>query len=192
MSFHNYSYESEDNCFKSRVGCYINLSIDYTRRRDLEEKGLHLIILDVKSHKNVRLINVYRPFNPRNGMNPREFFNRQLNIIRRSYTKNTIILGDFNLDWNMNGVHNYAFRNYFTDMDGALSGTNRIQLVEFPTWSITVNNVVKYSTLDHVYSNNSTDVSCLEQIDPLCGDHCVVNFWLNSMKHSATFSNRHN
>ena len=158
----------------------------------MEEKNLHLIILDVKSHRNMRFINIYRPFNPRNGLSPREFFNQQLRVIRRSCTNNTILLGDFNLDWNMKGIRNYAFKNYYDDMEEALSGFDFIQLVEFPKWSRTVNNVVKLSTLDHIYSNSVTDVSSLEQIDPLWGDHCVVTLNLSSMKPSATFSYRRN
>jgi exonuclease III len=123
MSFNKYSYESEDNSIKSRVGCYINYSIDYIRRRDLEDKNLHLIILDVKSHRNLRIINIYRPFNPRNGLSPREFFNQQLRVIRRSCTNNTILLGDFNLDWNMKGIRNYAFKNYYDDMEKLFQGS---------------------------------------------------------------------
>ncbi len=192
MSFNKYRYETEDNSIKSRVGCYINSSIDYTRRRDLEESDLHLVILDIKSHKNLRLINIYRPFNPRNGSSPREFFNMQLNIIRRSCTSNTIILGDFNLDWNMKGKRDYAFGNYYADMDEAISGLNLIQMVDFPTWSRTINNVVKLSTLDHIYSNKITDISSIEQIDPLCGDHCVVTCTVNYMKQPATFTYRRN
>ena len=192
MSFNKYNYESENNLIKSRVGCYINCDLNYVRRRDLEVEGSHLIIIDLKLNKDFRIINIYRPFNPRNGLNPREFFNQQLNVIRRSCTNNTVLLGDFNLDWHMKGLHNYAFKNYYNDMDDALSGLNFIQLVKFPTWCRTINNVVKQSTLDHVYSNNFNSVSSIEQIDPISGDHCLVTMNLDSVKPSAQFSFRRN
>jgi hypothetical protein len=82
----------------------------------LEEPDLHIVILDIKSIKNIRFINVYRPFNPPNNGNQRIFFNNKLQVIHKTYTRNTILLGDFNLDWNRKGAHDYAFKNYFNDM----------------------------------------------------------------------------
>ena len=53
MSFPGYLYESESNSIKSRVGCYINANLSYVRRIDLEGSNAHLVILDVKSTKEL-------------------------------------------------------------------------------------------------------------------------------------------
>ena len=192
MSFNNYNYESESNTKRSRVGCYIHSSLNYVRRSDLEEPDLHIVIVDIKLIKNIRLINVYRPFNPLNNANPRTFFNNQLQVIHNAYTRNTILLGDFNLDWNKKGAHDYAFKNYFNDMSEKLNNYDMIQLVKFPTWSRIVNGALRESILDHVYSSNPLDVINLHRIDPICGDHCMVVFMLNSTKSPPTYSFRRN
>jgi hypothetical protein len=59
MSFPGYLYESEVNTIKSRVGCYINTNLSYVRRLDLEGSNSHLVILDVKSNKELPIINKY-------------------------------------------------------------------------------------------------------------------------------------
>ena len=192
MSFNNFNYESESNNKRSRVGCYISTSLNYVRRSDLEESDLHIVIIDIKSIKNLRIINVYRPFNPLIHVNPRTFFNNQLQIIRNAYTRNTILLGDFNLDWNKKGAHEYAFKNYFNDMSEKLNDVDMIQLVKFPTWSRIVNGVLRESLLDHVYSNNPLDVINLHKIDPICGDHCMVVFSVKLSKLPPTYSYRRN
>jgi hypothetical protein len=69
MSFNNYNFESETNPKRSRVGCYIHSSLNYFRKSDLEEHDLHIVIIDIKLIKNLRLLNVYRPFNPPNNVN---------------------------------------------------------------------------------------------------------------------------
>ena len=43
------------------------------------------------------LINVYRCFNPTNGMSAKMFFPYQLGLIEASFTTKTVLLGDFNM-----------------------------------------------------------------------------------------------
>jgi Holliday junction resolvase RusA-like endonuclease len=99
MSFPGFCYESENNDTNARVGCYISNKINYIRRTDLEGLNSHLLILDIKSEKDLRIINIYRTFNPQNGMSPREMFDNQLKLINDAMTNNTLLLGDLNLDW---------------------------------------------------------------------------------------------
>ena len=70
MSFPGYIYESEMNDTRSRVGCYVKSNISYVRRVELEGLNSHLIILDIKAKSYIRIINIYRPFNPPNGLSP--------------------------------------------------------------------------------------------------------------------------
>ena len=54
-----------------------------------------------------------------------------------------------------------------------------IQLVDFPTWLRCINGVIKTSTLDHVYCNDSTLINNLHSITPLVGDHLIITFCIN-------------
>jgi hypothetical protein len=67
------------------------------------------VIIDVRANKNLIIVNIYRSFNPQDGQHPRTFFNNQLERIRIAMNSNTILLGDFNLDWYKKGVHGYQF-----------------------------------------------------------------------------------
>jgi exonuclease III len=80
MSFENFNFESENNQTKSRVGCYVNSNLNYVRKCELEGANNHLVIIDIKSTNNMRIINIYRPFNPINDVTPRQFLKNQLNL----------------------------------------------------------------------------------------------------------------
>jgi exonuclease III len=43
LSFPSYILESENKTSKSRVGCYVNSSLSYARRTDLEGLNSHLV-----------------------------------------------------------------------------------------------------------------------------------------------------
>jgi hypothetical protein len=177
LSFPGVNYESEINDTCSRVGVYINSNIDYTRRNDLEGLNSHLVILDIEGHKKLRIINIYRPFNPQNTVPPREFFVYQMELIRIASNNNTVVLGDFNLDLNKKGLQNYPFTSYFECLDNALERINMVQLVDFPTWSRQVNGVARVLlALDHVYASDPTLLTNLSGIKPIFGDHCMVQF----------------
>ncbi len=190
MSFKNFNYESEINDVISRVGLLINSGLDYTRRRDLEGTNNHVIIIDIMSTKTTRIINIYRPFNPRSGIHPRQFFISQLNLIKHAMTPNTVLMGDLNLDWSKKDSGQYAFRQYFSDFEEALGGSNLTQMVDFVTWTRTVNGVIKESTLDHLYSNQPLMLSNLHPVEPLFGDHRMVVATLYSTKPEPTFTFR--
>ena len=98
LSFPGYCYESEVNTYRARVGIYVNARINFVRRTDLEGTNSHLIIIDIKGLQDVRIINIYRCFNPVN-QTPREFFRYQLGLIKIAYNTNCILMGDMNLDW---------------------------------------------------------------------------------------------
>ena len=82
LTFQGFNLEVEENDLKARVGIYLITSIKYKRRNDLEGKNSNLIIIDIEDRKRTRLINIYRSFNPQDGLSPREKFKYQLNLIR--------------------------------------------------------------------------------------------------------------
>ena len=176
LSFRGYCYESENNSALSRVGIYIKSELNYVRRSELEGINSHLIILDVVGTRKFRLINLYRCFNPLNHVTPRDFFRNQLNLIKAAYTRNTIVLGDFNLDWAKKGNHSYPFKRDFEDMDEIFNELNFDQLVNFPTWSRMVNNIHKESILDHIYVTNPLSTTNIMHSKPTFGDHEIITF----------------
>ena len=156
------------------MGIYVNSSINYVRKFELEIINTHVIILDILGNTNLRIINIYRSFNPANNYSPRELFKIQLNLIRRAYTENCIVLGDFNLDWGKKGLNSYQFKGYFDDMEDSWSELNLTQMVNFPTWSRFVNNVERSSTIDHIYCTNPLTLENLNSTKPVFGDHLVI------------------
>ena len=117
---------------------------------------------------------MYRPFNPPSEITAREFFDKQMCQIKTAYENNSILLGDFNLDWSKKGNHAYAFRKYFEHFDECMSERSCVQLVKFPTWSRIVNNIHRESIIDHVYVQNPCVVHNLRGVKPYFGDHSMV------------------
>ena len=176
LSFQSFNYESEVNSIKSRVGVYIKQKMNYVRRLDLEGSDAHLVIIDIKSKCDLRIITIYRPFNPQGGAHPKNFFNYQITLARAAMTNNTVFLGDFNLDWGKKNLLNYQFNSYLEIFDNVLGDRGLIQLVEFPTWSRIVNGQERSSILDHVYVTNPTKINDVNGINPYFGDHKLLWF----------------
>ena len=95
-----------------------------------------MVIIDIKDIKvPLRLINIYQSFSPQNNISARDKFKYQLLLIKKAFNENSILLGDFNLDYSKINDDNYVHRNLFEDFDETLSNLNLIQIVDFVTWS---------------------------------------------------------
>ena len=94
------------------MGTYIPKDIIYTRRGGLEKADHHVVIIDLHASKTVRIINLYRSFRPNDGISPESLFNSQLDLVKRSLSKNCILMGDFNLDLNMERRLDHCKRTY--------------------------------------------------------------------------------
>ena len=93
-------------------------------------------------------------------------------------TSDYILLGDFNLNFDKKNDINYSHASYFDDFEHVLSDKNMIQLIEFPTWSRIINNVLIESLLDHIYVKDPTTVCEIQSTKPLFGDHLLVSVTL--------------
>ena len=98
----------------------------------------------------------------------------QIQIIERNHTPKLIILGDFNLDAKMQFRLDYPHKHIYNYLNDFTSKFNFNQVVDFPTWSRTINNIKKESILDHVYSNDITTLNKCHFFTPNFGDHLVV------------------
>ena len=176
MSFPGYKIEIETNESKSRVATYIKDNIKYVRRIDLEGKNNHLVIIDIEQNPKMRIINIYRSFNPQGGIPQREKFKNQLHLIKNALNESTIVLGDFNVDDGKRLDPDYAYSNYFDDIDEAFGDFNVLQLIDFVTWTRLINNVNKSSILDHLYVTDATVVKNINSCKPYFGDHLLIFF----------------
>ena len=126
------------------------------RRTDLEKENHHVVVIDVKCKTSFRIITLYRSFRPQGGISPETFFSAQLGLLKKAVTKNCLVLGNFNLDVRMELRNHYLYKVPFNLLTTFINKTNLVQLVNFETWTRTINGVRKESTLDHVYVINVT------------------------------------
>ena len=124
LNLPNHELEIEANTNKSRVGVYIKKSVKYARRAELEGTNNHLIVVDIKAKDNIRLINIYRCFNPQEGISAKSKFLIQLELISRAITPNTLIMGDFNIDYSKKYDVEYRLRDLFNSFDEILGDHN--------------------------------------------------------------------
>ena len=180
LSSRHYKIEVENNDIKARSAIIIKDNIEYKRRQDLEEINMGIVVIDLLGPNNYCIVNIYRSFNPANGITPLRFFESQLAIIKRAVTtaknKSVVVSGDFNLNDSKRHALDYRNKIFFERLNQICDETNLIQLIEQPTWKRIVNNSVKTSILDHIYVKNPNDVTNIEMYEPLFGDHKLVRF----------------
>ena len=68
---------------------------------------------------------------------------------------------DFNLDAEMELRQDYLYKVPLGHLTDFSTLNNLVQLINFKTWTRTINGIKKESTLDHVYTNDATLVNVL-------------------------------
>ena len=102
------------------------------------------------------------------------FIFRQLTLIRNAFNDDTVIMGDFNIDYNKWFDMNYQRKDYFEVFEEKLGELNLLQLLHFDTWSRLVGSVTRSSLLDHLYVNNVTLVKNVKHENMCFGDHVLI------------------
>ena len=160
LSSKNYCLEVECVSNKARCAVAIKNNLTYTRRTDLEDSDLGIMVIDINNTTNYRIVNLYRQFNPPNNLSQVEHFSLQINKIKDVLAtlngRKIIIAGDFNLDDTKRNAMEYRYKNLFEIQNASFDELNLIQIIEFPTWQRIINNVLKESVLDHVYVQDPT------------------------------------
>ena len=186
----DYKIEVENNSIKARTAIYIKTDIEYKRMNTIEEPELNVIIIDINLKTKVRLVNLYRVFNPVNGMSQIDFFRNQMRIVHNALAtsngSNVIINGDFNLDYYRTNSLEYSHANYFDILNETFEPFNLIQLVDFPTWERLIIGEIKQSILDHVYVRDFSFVRNVSAVKPIFGDHCLVAFEIEFVRPKPT------
>ena len=126
---------------------------------------MHIVIIDVILDVKIRIIGLYRSFRPEL-LSPNEFFKRQLIVLSNAVVKNTMVLGDFNLDAGMEARQDYVYKMPLELLSNFALEKNLLQLVNFNTWSRNINGVRKQSCLDHIYLNCIETIVSVNQISP--------------------------
>ena len=190
LTSRNFKIEVEKNTKKARSAIAIRDNIEYKRRLDLEEIDSGLVVIDINSTRNYRIINLYRQFAPRNNLTQTEHFSLQLRnielLLQNLNGRKIIIAGDFNLDDLKRYSHSYTNKNLFEILNSTFDDLNLYQLVEFPTWQRIVNNVKKESILDHIYVQDPTIIENITHKIPLIGDHKLIMFEIVFMPEKIT------
>ena len=180
MSSKDYKIESELCTNIARSAIIISNCVNYKRRHDLEEEDMSLVIIDVDSQTNYRIINLYRQFNPPNNHSQVQHFTNQLNLItiasRNLNGRKLLLAGDFNLDETKRYSVNYRSKNLFEILNETVDALNLIQLIDSPTWQRIVQNQLRESTIDHLYVTDPTYVNDITLLTPLIGDHKLIVF----------------
>ena len=175
LNIPGYILELEKNECKIRVATYVKNSIKYIRRSELEGVNNHIQFIDLLNGEvnYKRLVNVYHSFNPL-GITDKDLFTNQCDLIKVGCSVNSIIIGDFNLDYRKKNDVNYCNAQLFSIFDDRLEDLNLVQLVKFDTWSRTVELVVRSSILDHIYVNDIDLVKNVCHMKPIFGDHELI------------------
>lgn len=189
MSSRNYIFEGELNNAKKRVGIFIHRKIDYIRRFELEVPDHGLVIIDLLLRPQVRIITIYRQFTNPLGETQYQFFLNQLKCIEDNITTNTVLCGDFNLNFKMQHNENYSQRALYNELNSVLNRTDLTQIVRDCTWSRVVNNQLRESLLDHIYVTSRINHSQCENTKQVFGDHSLVavEIRINQIKEEPVF-----
>ena len=67
----------------------------------------------------------------------------------------------------------------FDDFDSVFDDVNLIQMVEFPSWSRIINNVLRESIFDHIYITDPTICGGVHSTKPCFRDHLLISIDVN-------------
>lgn len=83
--------------------------------------------------------------------------------------KEILLIGDFNFDYKKLHVQNYSQRKLYDEWLTFIDELGLVQKVKNTTWTRTVENTIRHSTLDHAYTN--VQPLTVDTIDVNLGDH---------------------
>ena len=83
-------------------------------------------------------------------------------------------MGDFNLDVNKDIRPDYSSKIPLGHLSKFVNDNNLTQIVDFNTWSRTINGQRKESLIDHIYTDDITLVGSLTSKIPTFGDHLLL------------------
>ena len=174
LELNGFAMEIEKGQGKRRTMIYIRNTLKYKRNEDKEKPNCHVILITVKeNNKLIQLASLYRPFKLTTRNTHKEEFADQLEILRTHLDSGlpSILLGDFNIDYNKKGHPNYNNHVLCSMLDEFENERHLSQLVKMNTWRRIVSGKLKTSLLDHVYENTSGLIENITEISTSTSDH---------------------
>lgn len=180
MQIHNYVLLTEISSKTIRTAIYIKKSVKFTRRSDLEKEDRHIMVVDLE---DFRLISLYRAFKNNLQEGAKTFFEEQLKLVEGNLKEQTLVLGDFNVDYNKIFSENYHQRREADLLLEWKTNNHLIQLVEFPTWRRIIQSKLVESCLDHCYTMDPTIIESVGNAHVIISDHVPVIISTKNKKH---------
>jgi hypothetical protein len=173
LSIKGYTLEIEENDHKIRTGTYVSNKIKYKRRKDLEMKNGHIVVLDLSLGITLRVVNIYRSFKPKDASEI-DFFEHQISCLESLITEHVIIMGDFNIDLHRTSYQNFNWTRCKNNLLSFAEEQILTQIVTEPTWYRPHNDTIKHSLLDHIYRTNNIVATTPEHSDTVYSDHQLI------------------
>lgn len=164
---------------KSRLCSFVKNNINH---RVLCAQNLELTKIETK---DIQVFGLYRPFKIAENRSYQSYLQEITEWIKSnlSINKHIVIIGDLNLDYSqrLNTSHrNFNLLQQWITFTDCLSLT---QTVTDHTWSRTINDSVKTSLLDHIYTSELETKT--NTIDVNISDHMLISIELNSGNEDA-------
>jgi len=178
-----YQMELENSTSKRRTLVYIDKNVNYVRKSQMEKKDAHIILLEVKTGSgSLNLVAMYRTYKLTAHENHALALNEQMEIIRTfsQGDKKLLIVGDMNLDAKRKADPSYNLHRLYSAWDELENDLHLKQFVKVTTWMRIVEGRVRSSTLDHVYTNDSSLINQVKTLSVSSGDHMPVMAIMNT------------
>ena len=178
-----YQMELENSTSKRRTLVYIDKNVNYVRKSQMEKKDAHIILLEVKTGSGIlNLVAMYRTYKLTAHENHALALNEQMEIIRTfsQGDKKLLIVGDMNLDAKRKADPSYNLHRLYSAWDELENDLHLKQFVKVTTWMRIVEGRVRSSTLDHVYTNDSSLINQVKTLSVSSGDHMPVMAIMNT------------
>ena len=151
---------------KARLAVYVKSSL---KRKILTSKKTEIICIQVE---NYEVYCCYRPFKI---LNTRaEYVADMVEFVRETHSqsKNVVLVGDFNYDFNKIVDASYPENKAFMEWLLLMDSLGAEQIIKSNTWLRTVKGQIRSSLLDHCYTD-SQEVRA-ELRDLMIGDHLAI------------------
>ena len=156
---------------KARLCCYVKNDVKF-QVNTVQNNVIELISIKIS---DLTINGIYRPFRTPHHNNQVEYFTDLINGMRDiQRTKYNFLIGDFNLDSSKRNEQNYQHHHLHDLLDDYLDDHNLIQIESDFTWTRIVNNNVKTSTLDHLYTNDMSIVKKFVNEKQAISDHNLI------------------
>ena len=175
ISNYNLEMSPTNGQLNSRTCCYVRSKIKYKRLDESENKTVELIMMETMDKT---ICGYYRPFLLPNHCSSIDYIKDTVSVMNNIKTKNIIMIGDFNIDFNKLNIQNYKYQTLYDELEIFLIEKTLVQIIKENTWQRKCKDTLKESLLDHIYTNDLSLINeCINEQQAI-GDHNLVGIEL--------------